>query len=552
MTKRYQKTMTGGEAVVECMQIEGVEHVFTVPGESFLAVLDALEHQTSIRLIANRHEGGAGFMGEGYAKASGKPGVVMATRGVGAANASIAMHTAYQDSTPLVVFLGQVQRDFRGREGFQEVDFGSNFHEMAKWTTEITDAQRVPELVQKAFRVAQTGRPGPVLVSLPEDMLKDEALMTFGPAAHKPRPTPSQEEAKKFLELLQQSKRPIVIAGGGVQLSGAEEALRHFAEKYAIPVIAGFRRQDLIDNHHPNYVGHMGLGAARSLVKHFQEADLVIALGTRLSEATSQNYTLLEWEQSLIHVDVDPNTIGMVYAPDLGIVADLKMALEAFTDLPLQQTWENWLQTCKQSFDRIVEKPGDDSIYTSVVETLYNRLPEEALLTNDAGNYATWVNGLFRLKGSNSFIGPANGAMGYGLPAAVGAKLFEPERPVVALCGDGGFMMTIQEIETSIRANVPVICIVFNNQMYGTIRMHQEMHYPEKVIGTDLGKVDFAKMAEAMGANGCNVETGEGFRIALMDALDVETTTVIDVKCDDEPYVAYRKTIDDMRKAFRS
>nr|WP_319592843.1 thiamine pyrophosphate-dependent enzyme [Salicibibacter halophilus] len=472
--------------------------------------------------------------------------------GVGAANASIAIHTAYQDSTPLVVFLGQVQREVLGREGFQEVDFDRSFQAMAKWTTEITDARRVPELVQKAFRVARTGRPGPVLVSLPEDMLKDEALMTFGPSAHKPKPAPSREEADKFQELLQQSKQPIIIAGGGVQLSGAEEALRLFAEKYSIPVIAGFRRQDLIDNHHPNYVGNMGLGAARSLVKHFQEADLVIALGTRLSEATSQNYTLLGWEQSLIHVDVDPNTIGMVYAPDLGIVADLKMALETFTELPFQQTWENWLQTCKQSFDRIVEKPGDDSIYTSVVETLYNRLPDEAVLTNDAGNYATWVNGLFRLKRPNSFIGPANGAMGYGLPAAVGAKMFAQEKPVVALCGDGGFMMTMQEIETSIREDIPVICIVFNNQMYGTIRMHQEMHYPEKVIGTDLGSVDFAKMAEAMGANGYNVETGEDFRAALEDALQFGKTTVIDVKCEEEPYVAYRKTIDDMRKASMS
>ncbi|SDJ18746.1 thiamine pyrophosphate-dependent enzyme [Natribacillus halophilus] len=550
MNARYQKTMTGGEAVVECMRIEGVERVFTVPGESFLAVLDALEHQASIRLLSNRHEGGAGFMAEGYAKVSGKPGVLMATRGVGAANASIAIHTAYQDSTPLVVFLGQVKRGFRGREGFQEVDFARNFNEMVKWTTEISDAERVPELVQKAFRVAQSGRPGPVLVSLPEDMLRDEALMTFGPAAHKARPVPSSVEAAQFQALLERAERPVVIAGGGVLLAGAEKALLDFAEKFDIPVIAGFRRQDFMDNHHPAYVGHMGLGAPRSLVNHFQEADLVIALGTRLSEATSQDYTLLNWDQALVHVDIDPNTLGKVYPPDLGIVADLKMALQTFTEKPIHRKWTEWLQTCKQSFDHLVEKPGDDSIYSAVVESLYERLPADALLTNDAGNYATWVNARFRLKRPHSFIGPTNGAMGYGLPAAIGAKNAVPDRLVVALCGDGGVLMTFQEIETSIRAECPVICVVFNNNMYGTIRMHQEMHYPEKVIGTDLGSIDFAKLAEAMGATGLHAEDTEEFRTALEAALQSRQTTVIDVKCDEEPYVAYQKTIADMREVF--
>ncbi|MBB6450189.1 acetolactate synthase-1/2/3 large subunit [Geomicrobium halophilum] len=552
MKKRFQKKLTGGEGIVECLRIEGVESVFNVPGESFLPVLDALEHQDSIHLISNRHEGGAGFMAEGYAKASGKPGVLMATRGVGAANASIAIHTAFQDSTPLVVFLGQVKREFRGREGFQEVDFGNNFAEVAKWTTEINDVTRVPELVQKAFRVAQTGRPGPVLVSLPEDMLFDEALMTFGPPAHKSRPVPSSEEIDQFRKLLQHAERPMVIAGGGVTLSGAEKAISHFVEKFGIPVMAGFRRQDIIDNHHPAYVGHMGLGTHRSLVKLFQDADLVIALGTRLSEATSQDYTLLSPEQTLIHVDIDAGTLGKVYAPDLGIVADLNMALEAFTKLQFEYTWKEWLQTCKQSFDRLVESSGDASIYSRVVQTLYEKLPDHTLLTNDAGNYATWVNACFRLKDANTFIAPTNGAMGYGLPAAIGAKKAAPHRPVVALCGDGGLMMTVQEIETSIRENIPVICVVFNNEMYGTIRMHQEMHYPKKVIGTDLGKTNFVEMAKAMGANGFCVQDGEGFQEALESALEEEQTTVIEVKCEEEPYVVYNRTIEDMRQTFQS
>ncbi|WP_246197181.1 thiamine pyrophosphate-dependent enzyme [Cytobacillus depressus] len=544
---RYQETMTAGKAVVECLKIEGVKHVFNVPGESFLAVLDELESQSEIELLSARHEGGAGFMAEGYAKVSGKVGVAMATRGVGGANISIAIHTAFQDSTPMVVFLGQVKREFREREGFQEVDFGRNFKEIAKWTVEISDAKRVPELVQRAFRVAQTGRPGPVVVSLPEDMLLDEALMTFGPPTQKSKPVPSPEELKKFEELLSKAERPIVIAGGGIRRSGAEDALVEFLDKYKLPVAAGYRRHDLINNEHEAYIGQFILSAPPSLIQHVKESDLVIALGTRLSEATSQDYSILPWGQSLVHVDIEASTIGKVYAPDLGIVSDLNSALKAFTKLDLDKNWSEWQAVCRRSFEKLVENPGDGSIYSEIARVIHDQLPEEAMLTMDAGNFASWFNTGFPLRRSNSLIAPTNGAMGYGLPAAVGAKHAVPDRPVIALCGDGGVMMTVQEIETSVRSKRPIVCIVFNNGKYGTIRMHQELHYPGKVIGTDIGNVDFAKMAEGMGAVGVKVENKEGFEGAFKEALSRNVTTLIDVRCHDVEHIVNGKTIRDLR-----
>lgn len=544
---RYQELMTAGEAVVKCMKIEGVEYVFNVPGESFLAVLDGLASQDEIQLLSARHESGAGFMAEGYAKMSGKVGVAMATRGVGAANISIAVHTAFQDSTPMVVFLGQVKREFRDREGFQEVDFGRNFNEIAKWTVEIDDAKRVPELVQRAFRVVQTGRPGPVIVSLPEDMLMDEALMTFGPATQKPEPTPSPDELKGFEQLLKNAKKPIVIAGGGVRGAGAEEALARFLDKYKLPLAAGYRRHDLIDNGHEAYIGQLILNAPKTLVQHIQEADLVIALGTRLSEATSQDYKLISWQQTLIHVDIDVGSMGKAFIPDLTIVSDLDHALKAFTNLNVDQNWQQWQSECRGSFEELVKTRPDESIYSDVANALLDHLPKDAMLTLDAGNFASWLNTGLPLRHSNSLIAPTNGAMGYGLPAAVGAKHAVPDRPVIALCGDGGLMMTIQEIETSVRSERPVICVVFNNGKYGTIRMHQEKHYPGKVIGTNIGDVNFAKIAEGMGAVGVSIETKEEFEASFNEALSRDVTTLIEVRCQDAEHIVSGKTIDDFR-----
>ncbi len=329
---RRAKTMTAAQAIVECMKIEQVRDVFCVPGESYLPLLDALHDEESIRLISARHESGAAFMAEGYAKSKLKPGVVMATRGVGAANLSIGVHTAYQDSSPMVVFLGQVHSKFRGREGFQEVNLDRYFGHIAKWAVEVNDADRMPELVQRAFRIAQTGRPGPVVVSLPEDVLPTEAAMSFGPATVKPKPAPSQEETDRVEELLSKAEKPLIIAGGGVKSAQAEDALVTFAEDFHLPVIAAFRRHDVFPHDHPLYAGHLGLGTNPKILETVEEADLIIALGTRLSEVTTQDYKIITADKQLIHIDISVDTIGKVYSPDVGITADAGEALKKFLE----------------------------------------------------------------------------------------------------------------------------------------------------------------------------------------------------------------------------
>ncbi|RYG73317.1 thiamine pyrophosphate-binding protein [Lentibacillus lipolyticus] len=545
---RRTKTMTGAQAIVECMKIEQVRDVFCVPGESYLPLLDALHDEASIRLISARHESGAAFMAEGYAKSKLKPGVVMATRGVGAANLSIGVHTAYQDSTPMVVFLGQVHSKFRGREGFQEVDLDRYFGHIAKWAVEVKDAERMPELVQRAFRIAQTGRPGPVVVSLPEDVLPSEAAMTFGPATVKPKPAPSEEEKARVEELLSRAERPLVIAGGGVKSAQAEDALVTFAEDFHLPVIAAFRRHDVFPHNHPLYAGHLGLGTNSKILETVEEADLIIALGTRLSEVTTQDYKIIPADKQLIHIDISVDTIGKVYSPDVGITADAREALKKFSEMEFRPRWKGWADTRHKEYERIssLNVTHNDAVNKHMMAVLDKLLPDDALLTNDAGNFAGWLHAYYKFTKKHTYVGPTSGAMGYGMPAALGAKLAMPDKPVVSLSGDGGFMMTVQELETAVRCQIPVICIVFNNRMYGTIRMHQEMHYPEKVIGTDLGNVSFADLASSVGAAGYTVESTEAFSQTLEDVIQAERPVVIEVLTDKEQ-ISVSSTITQIR-----
>lgn len=536
---------TGAAAIIECMKRESVSHVFCVPGESYLPVLNAIRDEESINLISARHEGGASFMAEGFAKASGKPGVVMATRGVGGSNLTIGVHTAYQDSTPMVVFLGQVHRDFRGREGFQEVDLEHYFGSIAKWTVEIRDAKRVPELVQRAFRVAQSGRPGPVVVSLPEDMLVEEAEMTFGKAVRRPTPRPSPSEVEEFETVLQEAERPIIIAGGGVLRAGAEVSLWGFAKKYEIPVLASFRRHDVFPNDDEHYAGHLGLGTHPDILKTVKEADTIIALGTRLSEVTTQDYSIISKDHKLIHMDIDEDTIGKVYPPDVGIVADLKEGLRSLSDLHVFSRWSEWRKERRRVYEG-ASAIDETDFHQNIIASMQNLLPENAILTNDAGNFAGWLHSFYQFKKRNTYVGPTSGAMGYGLPAALGVKLARPDRTVVSLSGDGGFMMTMQEIETAVRCNIPIISIVFNNCMYGTIRMHQEIHYPYKEVGTNLGHVAFSKIAKNMGAQGFLVKTIDEFEEALNSAMNDGKPTVIEIETDPER-ISVSKTIQQVR-----
>ncbi|KIL76303.1 thiamine pyrophosphate-dependent enzyme [Bacillus badius] len=547
--------LTGGQGVVACLKRERVSKVFCVPGESYLPVMDAIYDEPSIELISCRHEGGASFMAEGYAKASGEPGVVMATRAVGGANLAIGIHTAYQDSTPMVVFLGQVHTAFRGREGFQEVELDQFFSHIAKWTVEINDAARVPELVTRAFKTARSGRPGPVVVSLPEDMLRDVAEMAFSPAMERSKPAPSLSELEKAGVLLKEAKRPIIIAGGGVIRANAEKELLSFAEAAGIPVMASFRRHDVFPNHHPLYAGHLGLGTPLPIIETAKQADVILTIGSRLSEITSQDYSLFNKEQQLIHIDISEETIGKTFIPAVGMLADAKEALDALAglELTIQAEAAEWAAERRRVFEKCAaaetaERAAGALSYRQSIQLLQSELPAETIFTNDAGNFATWLHNYFCFTQANTYIGPTSGAMGYGIPAAIGAKLARPHTPVVSLSGDGGAMMTIQELETAVRYNLPVICIIYNNQMYGTIRMHQEIHYPEKVVGTELGNVNFVLLAQSMGASGELIETADQFKAALHKAIESKTPALLELRMDPEQ-ISVSKTITELRQS---
>ncbi|HEX6592997.1 MAG TPA: thiamine pyrophosphate-dependent enzyme [Bacillota bacterium] len=542
------KKMTAARAIVECMKREGVANVFCVPGESYLPILDVLYDETSIKVISTRHEGGAAFMAEGYAKATLKPGVVLATRGVGATNLSIGVHTAYQDSTPMVVILGQVHRQFRQREGFQEVDLDRYFQQIAKWAIEINDAERIPEVVQRAFRIAQSERPGPVVISVPEDVLDVECDMHFGPVFDKPKPTPSKDEVKRVTDLLSTAKKPVIIAGGGIKLAEAENELVHFTERHRIPVLSSFRRHDVFPNDHPLYGGHLGLGTSTEILNTVEEADVIVAIGTKLSEVTTQGYTLITTDKLLIHIDISFSTIGKVYAPHVGIVADAKEALRLLMMEKINATWSQWAKERHEAYQKashIDEKPSDD-FNKQIISSLQHKLPQSALLTNDAGNFAGWLHTFYSFTEKHTYVGPTSGAMGYGLPAALGTKLAYPNKIVVSLSGDGGFMMTAQELETAVRYDIPVISLVFNNNMYGTIRMHQEIHFPKRVVGTDLGEISFANLAKSMGADGYSVTSVDEFVRALDEAILNDRPTVIEIITDQE-YISVTSTIQQLR-----
>ncbi|MFZ3577965.1 thiamine pyrophosphate-binding protein [Virgibacillus sp. DJP39] len=540
--------MTAAQAIVECMKLEEIKHVFCVPGESYLPLLDALYDTESIEVISARHEGGASFIAEGYAKATNKPGVVMATRGVGAANLSIGVHTAFQDSTPMVVFLGQVHSKFRGREGFQEVDLDQYFGHIAKWAVEVNDPDRMPELVQRAFRIAQTGRPGPVIVSLPENVLPSIAEMSFGPATVRPKPAPATDEIMRVDALLQKAKKPLIIAGGGVKSSNAEESLIAFAEKFSIPVIAAFRRQDVFPNDHKLYAGHLGLGTSKEVLQTVRESDVILAIGTRLSEVTTQDYTIITSDKKLIHIDINIETLGKVYAPDVGIVADSGEALEKLLDLTCSVNWKAWASERNTAYRQVsdLRATSEDVINKQIIASLERKLPKDTVITNDAGNFAGWFHSFYPFTRAKTYVGPTSGAMGYGMPAALGVKLADQSKTVVSLSGDGGFMMTVQELETAVRYQIPIISLVFNNNMYGTIRMHQEIHYPEKVIATGLGEVSFSKLAESVGAHGFTVHSLSDFENALDKALHNHGPTVIEIITDGED-ISVSSTIQQLR-----
>lgn len=548
--------MTAAKAIVEVLLIEGVEKAFCVPGESYLSVLNALYETPQIELISGRHEGGVSFMAEGYAKASGKVGVCFATRGPGATNLSIGLHTAHQDSTPMVAFIGQVESSFRGREGFQEIDMAEYFSHLVKWTVELNDAHRVPELVHRAFHMARSGRPGPVLISLPQDVLDELAEMEFQETEILSNPRPDHQAVVKAKEILLQAKRPVIIAGGGVTGTKSAKELVELAEKLQIPVATAFRRFDAFPNQHPYYIGQLGVGAAPFLVECVREADVVLALGTRFSQITTQNYTLLTSKTKLIHIDISPDELNKVYRPTLGIVADTRnFMLDLLAELDesnQSEAREAYIQEQRKKYEQYSEvrvTSGQDYVnLEGIMGDLMTHLPSDTIFTSDAGNFYGWMAKHYRFQEEGTFVGPTSGAMGYALPAAIGAKVAQPEKTVVAYAGDGGFMMTVQELETAVRNKIPVLAIVANNNMFGTIRMHQEKHFPERVIATELSNPNFAQLMTNMGGHGELVEKNEDFVPALQRALASPKPALIEVRIDPQQ-VSVARTIEELRAA---
>ncbi|MFS0577054.1 thiamine pyrophosphate-dependent enzyme [Sporosarcina sp. 179-K 3D1 HS] len=530
---------TGGQLVVDVLEKEGVTKIFGVPGESYLNVLDAIYEHPQIEYISARQEGGASFMAEGYAKASGQVGVCMATRGPGATNLSIGIHTAHQDSTPLVALIGQVEREFRDREAFQEVDFVGFFSHLCKWTVEINHADRVPELLHRAFHIARSGRPGPVLVSLPEDMLDDVVTKITHQPFRASKISPEQEAVMEAAKLIQEAERPIMIVGGGVILSDSTKQLIALSELTQIPVATAFRRFHAFPNSHDNYVGSLGIGARPDLVQYIQNSDLVIALGTRFSQMTTSDYTLINENSKLIHVDVSEETLGKVYTPTLPIVSDIKSFLEEIVKEPIENNDETRRENTERLRKHYVEfstpeliKKDDYVDMNSVIYHISKQLPKDAIITSDAGNFFSWLSRYYRYDEGGKYYGPTSGAMGYGMPAAIGAKLAHPDKIVVSFSGDGGYMMTMQDFETAVRYNIPIISIVVNNNIYGTIRTHQERKFPDRMVGTQLSNPNYKEIAESFGGFGERVTNTNEFIPALKRALESNKPALIEVLTD--------------------
>jgi acetolactate synthase-1/2/3 large subunit len=520
---------TGGQILVDALKVHGVDIAFGVPGESYLDVLDAL-HDSSIRFIVNRQEGGAAFMAEAYGKLTGQPGICFVTRGPGATNASIGVHTAFQDSTPMILFIGQVGNDFVDREAFQEIDYRRMFGQMAKWVAQVDRADRMPEYIARAFQVATSGRPGPVVLALPEDMLTSVAQVADTRRFQPVQASPSAAQIAALRTMLAEAQRPIVIVGGGAWNAQACADLATFAQANALPVGCAFRFQDLLDNAHPHYVGDVGIGINPKLGARIRDADLVIAIGPRLGEMTTGGYALLDApvpRQRLVHIHADAEELGSVYQAELMINSGPAQATAMLAAMaPVDcAAWQGSVAQAKAELAAFQERPPIFQDGTApldlwqLVQELMAQVPHDTIITNGAGNYATWAHRFYAYGPMRTQLAPTSGAMGYGVPAGVAAKIVDPGRTVVTFAGDGEFMMTGQELATAVQYGAGVIIIVFNNGMFGTIRMHQERTYPGRVSGTALHNPDFAALAQAYGAHGEVVEATAQFGPALARAL---------------------------------
>ena len=546
-------TRTGGQILVDQLVAQGCDHVFCVPGESYLAVLDAL-HDASLKVTICRAEGGACMMAEAAGKLTGRPGICFVTRGPGATNASPGIHIADQDSTPLILFVGQVERGMREREAFQELDYRAVFGTMTKWTTEIDDAARIPEIISRAFHVATSGRPGPVVIALPEDVLTDLADVADAQPYQVTETHPSLLQTIDLQKRLWAAKSPVAILGGSRWDQQAIARFQRFAERFDLPVAVSFRRQMLFPADHPNFAGDLGIGPNPKLLKRIQDSDLVILVGGRLSEMPSQSYTLFgipEPGRPLVHIHPDAEELGRVYRPALAINASPTAFCAALETVhpPQEIPWVGAAAEAHEVYLGWSEQPApvQGTFHPGEAVTWLRRhLPPDAIICNGAGNYATWVHRFHRFTKFATQLAPTSGSMGYGVPAAIGAKRLHPERTVVAFAGDGCFLMNGQDFATAVQYDLGVIVVVVDNGMYGTIRMHQEKHYPGRVSATELKNPDFAAYARAFGGHGERVETTAEFGPAFERAVASRKPAIIHCLLDPE-VITPAKTLSTIR-----
>lgn len=533
---------TGGQVLVDQLALNGVDTIFAVAGESYLAVTDALyDRATDIALYSCRQEGGAAFMAEATGKLTGRPGVCLVTRGPGATNASIGVHTAYQDSTPMLLLVGQVARSTMGREGFQELDYEQVFSGLAKWAVQIDDAARIPEIMHRAFTTAISGRPGPVVVALPEDMLVDVVSVRDAAPAVAQRADAAPEQIDRLAAMLREAQRPLLIVGGSCWDQDTASAVVEFAQRWRIPAMTTFRRQDLVDNRCSAFAGALGPGLGTHLSARVREADLVVAIGGRLGEMTTGGYTLFGVPDPgvrMVHIHPATDELGRVYHAELAINADPRMLVPRLLKLeaPTEPRWSQWYEEARRSYEELSE-PSGESVgldLALVVKTISDTVPEDTVITNGAGNYTAWMHRYHRFAKHPTQLGPTSGAMGYGLPAAIAAAVQDDSRLVIAFAGDGCMLMNGQELATVARYGLRIIVIVVNNGHLGTIRLHQEKRYPGRVINTGLTNPDFVVFAESFGLWAERVTQTADFESAFARALAAGRPALLELMTDPE------------------
>ena len=543
----------GAKVIIESLKREGIDHIFSLPGTTILDLFDALYDDKDIKLIVTRHEQGAAFMADGYTRVSGKPSVCMASRGPGAMNMAIGVHNAYMESSPIIVLIGQVDQDISLRDAFEEMDLVSVFKPFTKWSVEIQKAERIPELVQRAVRTSISGRPRPVMISVPMNLQKADIEEVFWPKTNLPRPRANIRDIEGIINLIIRSNRPVILAGGGINSSEANGELLKFSEFLKIPTISTWARNDVFPNDNLLFLGAAGVGAAKVTLDYLASADLILAIGCRFSEFTTMRYSFLKSCSSLINIDIDSEGLSRVFSPTIGVISDAKLALEDLLNVSKTMVNEDYLMKGKDRLSKEIKEAKGKLLKASIIasdqyqgnfihpgilmQNIQKTLKEDAIIVIDAGSFMPWASRFYQYKQPKTMISTAGGSMGFALPAAIGAQLAQPDRKVIAITGDGGFMMVLQELETAVRYKIPIIVVVMNNFSFGNVKEKQIKNYGGRVIGSDYSNPDFAQLAKLFGANGERIEKTEEIIPAMGRALKSDLPSVLDVMIDPDLFL---------------